>query len=150
MSSPGPDDIELALQTHLEALLPHWSTKLLGVTYSPSGGPYQRGTWMPARRGPRNEPVAFGTGAYHRLEGIYQIDLFYPKSERRTDMLFERAKAMSAHFYPDDGQGGVIEAGPGHIHFDRKPIVSALDEKSDAAYNRLFLEVFVRIEQPPG
>jgi hypothetical protein len=146
MSNPEAADIERALQLHLEELEPAWATKKLGIAFKPTNGPWQRGTWMPARPA----RVAIGGGAYHRLNGIYQVDLFYPKSERRTDLLLARAKAVKRHFYPEDAQGFEIDAGAGQIVFDREPAVSGLDEASDAAYLRVFVEVFARIELPPA
>jgi hypothetical protein len=151
--NPGPDDIERALQKHLKALAagaPGWETKEIGIDYTPHGAPYQRGTWMPARNGARNEPVAFGTGAYYRLTGIYQIDLFTPKTSKETKVLAQRAKAMAEHFYPPNNLGGRVDAGAGEILFDREPFVSGVDEKADPAYNRIFIEIFARIERPPS
>lgn len=150
MTNPTEGEMQAALQLKLEALSPTWTSKKLGIAFKPvATSPYQRGTWMPARGGSDNDPVAFGAGAYYRLRGIYQIDLFYPKIEPRTDLLFARAEAMKNHFYPQDGQGGVIDAGGGQIIFDRKPLVSGLDE-SDLAHNRVFVEVYARIELPPA
>jgi hypothetical protein len=150
--NPGPDDIERALQKHLKALAagaPGWETKEIGIEYKPHGVPYQRGTWMPARNGARNEPVAFGMGAYYRLTGIYQIDLFTPKASREVKTLTERAKAMAEHFYPPHNMGLGIDAGGREVQIDREPFVSGIDE-SDPAYNRVFIEIYPRIERPPG
>lgn len=150
MTNPTDGQIVAALQSRMESLSPQWTSKKLGIAFKPNpSAPYQVGHWMPARSGPTNAPVAFGAGAYHRLRGIFQIDLFYPKLELRTDLLFTRAAAMAAHFYPENGQGGVIDAGPGQIIFDSKPLVSTLDE-SDVAHNRVFVEVYARIELPPA
>lgn len=145
MTNPTEGEMEAAAWSHMSALTPPWTTKYLGIAFSPSGGPWQRGTWMP------NEPVvvAMGAGAYHRQNGIYQIDLWYPKSERRVDILFERATAMRQHWYPDLARGNTIDAGGGQLILDKRPFVSRLDE-SDAAYNRVWLEVLVRIELPPA
>ncbi len=145
MTNPTESEIEKALGDHMDALTPAWRSKLPGVAFTPTGGPWQRGTWMPARPG----LVAFGGGAHHRQSGVYQIDIFYPKSERRVDLLLERATAMRQHFYPDGARGLTIEAGEGEIIVERRPGVSGIDE-TDPAYNRVFVEVFVRIELRPA
>lgn len=147
MTNPTEAQIETALYGRMTALDPQWTTKLPGIDFKPSGGPWQRGTWMPGDPGP---PVAFGAGAYHRQGGIYQIDLFYPKSERRTDLLLARAAAMRAQFYPENGQGLAIDAGGGQLLIDRRPFVSGIDSASDAAFNRVWIDVHIRIELPPG
>lgn len=146
MTQPNEDEIEIALWNRMHDLAPVWTTKLPGVTFVPTGGPYQRGTWMPGDAA----PVAFGYGAYHRQRGIYQIDLNFPKSEREVDTLVKRGKAMRLQFYPANGRSLAITAGEGQLIIDRRPTVSKIDEDTDPAYNRVIVSVPVRIELPPA
>lgn len=145
MTNPTDAEVDKALRAHLAALSPVWTTKLPGVAFRPSAGaPHQICTWMPGQP----MPVAMGSGLYHRQAGVFQIDLYFPKTEQRVDLLYARAEAVRAHFYPANGQGLAITAGGGQVLIDRRPSISALDE-SDAAHNRLVLSVAARIELPP-
>lgn len=146
MSSPDEDDIDKALWGHMQALEPAWAVKLPGIKFEPNASlAHQIGTWMPGEA----MPVAMGTGRYHRQMGIYQIELAYPKTEKRVDQLYAKAKAMRAHFYPDNARGYAIDAGAGQIIIEKRPDLSQLDE-SDPAHNKLYLSVTVRIELPPA
>ena len=145
MTAPNEEEIEAALATHLAALNPPWRTKLPGVAFSHNGLSHQLPTWMPGEP----MPVAMGQGAYHRLHGVYQITVAYPKSERRVDLLLARARLVREHFYPANARGYTITAGAGEIYVERRPSVSRIDE-SDASFNRVFVSVYVRIEMPPA
>lgn len=146
MSNPSEGDIDKALQLHMAALASPWTTKTPGVKFTPNAGaPHQIGTLMLGEA----MPVAMGTGRYHRQMAVFQIELAYPKSERRVDLLWDRAAAMREHFYPANAQGFAIDAGPGQVIIDKRPDCSKLDE-SDPAHNKLYLSVVVRIELPPA
>lgn len=148
MSNPTESEIETALWTHLNALAPNWTTALPGDDgFKPTGGPWQRGTWMPGDPG---KPVAYGAGAYHRQTGIYQVDLFYPKSELRTDLVIARGTLVRQHFYPDAARGAVIEAGGGELIISQRPHVTGVDKARDAAHFVVTVSVLIRIELPPG
>lgn len=146
MSNPDEDDIDKAFWTHMKALTPAWETKLPGIRFEPTPSrAYQIGACI------FGEPmgVAMGTGRYHRQMVIYQIEFGYPKSERRVDALYAKAKAMRAHFYPAAARGNTIDAGGGQIILEKRPSLSGLDE-SDPAHNRLYLSIVGRIELPPA
>jgi hypothetical protein len=146
MSNPDEDDIDKALWLHMTALAPTWTTKLPGVAFTPNAAlAYQIGTLILGEA----MPVAMGTGRYHRQMAIYQIELGYPKSEKRVDLLWAQGKALRRHFYPDNARGQAIDAGEGQVVIEKRPDLSGLDE-SDPAHNRLFLSITVRIELPPA
>lgn len=146
MSSPDEDDIDKALWSHMQALETPWRTKWPGVKFEPNASlAHQIGTFMPGEA----MPVAMGTGRYHRQMAIYQIELAYPKSEKRVDTLYAKAKAMRLHFYPANAMGYAIDAGAGQVIIEKRPDLSGLDE-SDPAHNKLYLSVTVRIELPPA
>lgn len=145
MSTPEEFEVLKALEDHAVGLSPAWGQKLPGVAYEPTG-PHQKVFWMPGKPA----KVAVGTGAYHRLRGVCQIDLMYPKTERKPKILLQRAAAMRRHFYPDHGLGLAITAGAGQLICDTRPEVSGLDEDSDVHFLRVFVSVPIRIELPPA
>ena len=73
-----------ALHALLLGISPAWPTTKPYEVAAPHAATYwQRGTFIPG------EPlaVAFGGGAYSRVQGIYQVDLFYPKPLQDVDTL---------------------------------------------------------------
>jgi hypothetical protein len=76
---------------------------------SPGIDPWMRSTLLPAT----SEVVAFGAGAVVKMQGIYQIDLFYP-SGVGLDPVSEMAEAIEAAFFP----GASITDGTQVINID--------------------------------
>ena len=139
-------EIERALITKLLSVAPAWSTKLPGIAFTPvASAPWQRGTVLMANP----ETVAFGFGAYHRVEGIYQIDLFYPVSERRTDILYAKADAVATAFYPANSRGLKLSAGTSDIFIDALPSRSGVIEDSPT-HNKVIVEIHFSADDSPA
>lgn len=135
-----------ALRARFATLTPQWSTHELAMDFKPDPAtPYQRATLMLADP----ETVGYGRGAYTRQQGIFQLDFFYPKKERRTDYLIQRSDAASALFFPTNGRGLTLAAGAWSIQILRKPKISE-PIASEPGHNSQSVDVFLTIEIPPG
>jgi len=138
--------MESALLVHLKTLTPAWSTKKIGVPFVPAPNqPWQRGTFMPGKP----DTVGFGNGAYSRLYGVYQVDLFYPKQAGETLTLFNRAKAVRDLFFPTHRRGLQLTAGDGAIEIEQLPAISQLIE-GDVTFNQIFIEIPFRADDAPS
>lgn len=150
MSKIDEGAIDEALQTRLRALTPAIATKKPGIAFKPpANAPWQRGTAMFGTP----ESVAFGDGVYSRLFGVFQVDLFYPKSAENARTIYARAKATLEQFWPDDCRGLTLTAGSGEsaasVYIERRPSMSTIDE-SDATFNRIHVDITFRADDAPA
>lgn len=75
------------------------------------------------------DPIAFGYGVYTRYEGIYQIDLYVPRTNYNA--LGDQAGALKqlknmsdthlAHFWPSNGRGLTVTQNDTSAHITHRP-----------------------------
>lgn len=139
-------NIERALIKKLQALPPPWATKLPGIPYTPNATlPWQRVTVLPAAP----ETVAFGNGAYSRVQILAQVDLYYPVRERRVDFLYNRAEAVRDWFMGTSRRGAVLQEADTLVHILRLPGIGPLIE-SGATHHQITVEVYAFADDCPG
>jgi hypothetical protein len=84
--------IRQALEARLDAMAPPLATAYENSDFTPVGGtPYQRVHLMPA------EPDNPTMDSFRRLQGFFQVTLFYPQSAGSADVM-ARAEAVRAQF----------------------------------------------------
>lgn len=142
-----PAEIEEALLKRLLAFRPAWTTRMPGMKFKPKPDQaWQRGTCMPGRP----DTVAFGDGAYSRMFGVYQVDLFYPASSRRNFReVAERASAMRDHFFPIHRRGLTLTEGATQVYIETLPAISAVDE-TDPSFASIHIDIVFRVDDAPA
>lgn len=89
-----------------------------------------------------NEPqtIGFGNGVYSRIEGIYQIDIWVPRSnENAFKTCSELSDAHLLHFFPANGRGLTVTENTTSAHITRRPAQRHLGR--EGAYLREVIEI---------
>lgn len=144
MTNATEQQIYDALHLRLDALLPRWSLKHRGVDFSPGAAPWMRMTMLPT---PEPEFTGFGNGRFTRQTRLMQIDLFYPKAEKRTDFLLQRADAVRALFW--DRHGLFIQAGQATLDILKEPVIGPLIE-TGPSHLQIDVTVVFSTDRSPG
>lgn len=137
-------EIHDALWLRLDAMTPKWKLKYPGIDFSPGNQAWARLTILPT---PEPEFAGFGNGRFTRNRRLTQVDLFYPKSEKRTDLLRDRAEAVRALFWGRHGLA--LEAGQGVIEITTEPVIGPLIEDG-ASHLQLSVTIAFSTERSPG
>lgn len=143
-------DLELAFYRKLIAL-----TYATITTARPDEvfDPEQIGSSQGWRRGTvlLNDPetVGFGNGVYSRLTGIYQIDLYVPRTNNGSlKQLKNMTDAHVAHFWPSNGRGLTLTENTTSANIVRRPSQRHLGR--EGAYLRDVVEVDFYVEEFPS
>lgn len=97
----------------------------------------------------RPETIAFGNGVYSRIDGIYQIDLYVPRSNNTAlKELKNMTDAHVAHFWPSNGRGLTLTENTTSANIVRRPAQRHLGR--EGAYLRDVVEVEFYVEDFPS
>jgi hypothetical protein len=137
-------DIYIAFFGWLERLRPTWSIKKYGVDFEPANRPWIRVTFLAT---PEPHFSGFGNGRFTRNHRLVQVDCFYPKGEKRTDLLLAQAEGVRALFWPTP-RGLSIPAGSSTLNIEEEPIVGPLVE-AGPSHNAVSVTVRFSTERGP-
>lgn len=106
---------------------------------------WRRGTVM------LNDPetIGFGNGVYSRIDGIYQVDLYVPRTNNGAlKQLKNMTDAHVAQFWPSNGRGLTLTENSTSAHIVRRPAQRHLGR--EGAYLRDVVEVDFYVEDFPS
>lgn len=143
-------DLELALYRRLTALTYATITTVRpDDVFDPQSLPSTYG-W---RRGTvildNPETIAFGNGVYSRIVGIYQVDLYVPRSNNGAlKQLKNMTDAHVAYFWPSNGRGLTLTENSTSAHIVKRPSQKHLGR--EGSYLRDVVEVDFYVEDFPS
>lgn len=143
-------DLELAFYRRLIALTYATTTtarpdEVFDPQTLPNTQVWRRGSII----GPFPETVGFGDGVYSRLYGIYQIDIYVPRTNNGA--LKELKNMTDAHvvqFWPSDGRGLTLTENSTSANIVKRPSQRHLGR--EGAYLRELVEVDFYVEEFPS
>ncbi|MEM6413197.1 MAG: hypothetical protein AAF720_00885 [Pseudomonadota bacterium] len=139
-------DLELAFYRKLIALtFPLLETlrpdQIFNSEKSSESNAFRRGILLPL------DPYtfAFGDGVYSRVESIYQIDIWVPRSRQNSlRSMRELSNNHVTHFFPENGRGETVTEKQTSAHIEVRP--SQRDFQREGAFLRTIVEVPFRVD----
>ncbi len=139
------NNIRRALIKHLETLAPAWALKGENRNYTPTEGtPYHRFTFIPNT----SSAASFGSGVTTLEEGIFQIDVMYPK-DRGANAAFTRADLVRNHFFTNSAVLNLTESGT-TLRILEKPSIHSMIVLPDQPFVQIPVDVHYMAFIPPA